>query len=67
MSDLDVLRVPEPVEKKTELDKFTHRSWWCHKFHDRYLYTVGFSYPKGGGVRLPIKVCSKCIITERCM
>ena len=63
MSDLDVLRVPEAKTEPTtasELGKFTYRSWWCRKFHEKFMYTVGFSCPRGG-VLLPIRVCRICL------
>ena len=59
MSDLDVLRVPEAKtepEKKTELD----RDWWCRTFHDRYMVTIILQ-------TMPVRVCRKCVITERSM
>ena len=63
MSDLDVLRVPETAvkpEKKSELEKLTYRSWWCRKFHDKLMYTVGHTYV-GRSFR-PIRVCGKCLL-----
>ena len=66
MSDaLDVLRVPgssvEP-ETKSELGKYTYRSWWCKKFHDRHMYTVGYTYV--GKRCAPIRVCKICLLDK---
>jgi hypothetical protein len=65
MSDIDVLRVPEKKPEKTELASWTHRSWWCRKFHDSHMLTVGHTYV-GKSFR-PIRVCRKCYNLDRSM
>lgn len=61
-NSLDVLRVAEP-EKKTELDKFTYRSWWCRTFHDKYIFIVGYNHKKSE-IPEPIKVCRICLLDK---
>jgi hypothetical protein len=64
-SDIDILRVPEKKSEhqsfdRTELENLTYRSWWCKKFHDLDMVTVGHTYV--GRSFQPIRVCGKCLL-----